>query len=630
MNAPKDSRTSPSLERGFQLGKLRIDPLEGELSGPGGCENLDPKVMDVLVLLAQHAGQLVSREEMLASIWPGMVVTDDALTRCIYELRRQLAQAGGDESYKALVETLPKRGYRLNGEITLLESRPGTQSRRWLKQHWLALAIVIPAVVLLLLVIGDRIAGPDAEPRSPSADAATNSIAVLPFVDMSAGEDQEYFSDGIAEEILNRLTQSPNLRVISRTSSFSFRDRPLDIREIASRLNVNHVLEGSIRRSANHLRVTAQLIAASSNAHVWSATYDRELGDLFTVQDEIAASVATALQATLASSAARDQPPINPEAYERFLRGQFFYNRRAPGDAELSAKYYQEAIAVDAGYARAWAALSAAYMLLVDSDPRSGMIWLARQGEAAHKAVELDPNLAVAHARLAMYYFSTADRQYGREHLRKARELDPNEPLARIGAPWSGDFKEAVAEQRQAVERDPLSPTARTNLGLVLMAAGQLDEAMSEFRKALELNPAAGWDKELEIGRIFVLQGRYDEAYSEIAQHSEADARDHLLALLWQAPGRLAEADAALKRLSVRPVKMNEVRLAELYAFRGMTEKAFASLQSVIDAIQHDDDSALPAAPRISQLQNEMQVSPFLKPLQTDPRWAALLADPFT
>ena len=127
-----------------------------------------------------------------------------------------------------------------------------------------------------------------------------------------------------------------------------------------------------------------------------------------------------------------------------------------------------------------------------------------------------------------------------------------------------------------------------------------------------------------------MLQGRYDEAYSEIAQHSEADARDHLLALLWQAPGRLAEADAALKRLSVRPVKMNEVRLAELYAFRGMTEKTFASLQSVIDAIQHDDDSALPAAPRISQLQNEMQVSPFLKPLQTDPRWAALLADPFT
>ena len=192
------------------------------------------------------------------------------------------------------------------------------------------------------------------------------SIAVLPFLDMSAAKDQGYLSDGVTEEILNRLSQADNLRVIARTSSFSMRDEALDVPEIAARLGVEYVLEGSVRRSGEQMRITAQLIDVSTNAHVWSRTYDRRVDDLFAVQDEIAASVAAALQVSLTGNDSAERPPASVEAHERFLQGQFHYNRRSPGDIERAVQNYKQAVALDPDYARAWAALAGAYSLLYD------------------------------------------------------------------------------------------------------------------------------------------------------------------------------------------------------------------------------------------------------------------------
>lgn len=391
----------------FQLEELRIYPAAGEVTGPGGREQLDPKVMGVLVFMAQHARQVVSREELLAQLWPNSIVTDDALTRCIYELRRQLSHAGGSERYKAMLETLPKRGYRLNADITPPQPGPDMRLQARSRRPWITLAIALAAVAALAIVVSQRFAHSPPQPQSSSgADGASpatvaNSIAVLPFVDMSASHDQAWLADGISEEILNRLAQSRSLRVIARTSSFSFRNRQVGIAEIAARLGVTHVLEGSVRRAGDRVRITAQLIAAADNSHVWSETIDRELGDLFAIQDEIAASVAAALDVALLGEAGHSEAPVNAAAHERFLQGEFFYNRRAPGDVGRAVKYYEQAVAIDPGYARAWAALSGAYGLQFDPGGPAANDWLERQGEAARKAVEFGPGLAVAHARLS-------------------------------------------------------------------------------------------------------------------------------------------------------------------------------------------------------------------------------------
>ncbi|MGE0467319.1 MAG: winged helix-turn-helix domain-containing protein [Steroidobacteraceae bacterium] len=620
MTAAAHTRADQAPEQGFLLGTLRIDPPAGEVTGPGGREKLDPRVMDVLVMLAQHAGQVVLREDLLSKLWPDSAPTDDVLSRCIYELRRQLGRAADDEQLKAMIETVPKRGYRLNGEVKPISPESATP---WGWMRWLlpTSAAAITAALLLWFTVG----------RTPPASAEPESIAVLPFVDMSEGQDHGYLADGISEEILNRLVQAENLRVISRTSSFAFRGEALEIRDIAAQLGVSHVLEGSVRRSGNDIRITAQLIAASDNSHVWSETFDREYGDLFTVQDEIAQAVTSALQVSLKRVDACCPAP-KPEALEPFLQGQFFYNRRSPGDIERAVSYYEQAVAIDPQYATAWAALAGAYSLLMYDHGGSVERLRPLQGEAARKAVELAPGLAVAHARLGQYYYSVSDDLKGDEHFRKAQALDPDDPLV-MGyssdrALRRGDLKAGVEIWRRLVERNPLSPTDRLNFANFLAAAGRLDESAAEFRKALELNPDFRWSARFEFAQVLVLQHRYDEAIAQIEKMPGGEARDYGLALLHQAPGRAAEADAALKRLAERPAEAGDIMLAELYASRGMTEQAFAALVAARSVSGLAPDAAQRAAQQIGYMRTEIIRSPLLKALHDDPRWAELTAEP--
>jgi TolB-like protein/DNA-binding winged helix-turn-helix (wHTH) protein/Tfp pilus assembly protein PilF len=634
MNTPVENAGSQTPKAAFQLGELTVDPRSGEARGPGGREKLDPKVMDVLIVLAQHAGQVVLREDLLAQLWPNVVVTDEVLSRCIYELRRQLSLAGGSERYKELIETIPKRGYRLIGDVIPAPDPPSTSPPVRPKWRFPTLIAAAAAVALLLIVFGWRATDTPAETHARPAASAVNSIAVLPFVDMSEGHDQGYFSDGIAEEILNRLAQSGELRVIARTSSFSLRDRSLDVAEIARKLNVTHVLEGSVRKAGDRIRITAQLISASDSSHLWSDTFDRGLDDVFSVQDEIATSVATALQITLGGGTPKGRMPASVEAYESFLKGEFFYYRRGPGDVDRSVTYFKEAISIDPRYARAWAALAGAYSHQAWDGVHLDKALQRLQGEAALRAIELDPRLAVAHSRLAQFYSETSDGKKAEEHDRIALALDPDEPMVLAGGVSfdEGDIDEAIAIQRRIVARDPLNPVARQLLAVVLLADGRFDEAMSEYRSVLELNPDAGLDVEIELVRIRVLQGRDAEAYTAVSRMPEGKYRDHGLALLYRAPDHGAEADAALARLIRRQSEpagsivggvMDDIRLAEVQTFRGMTEEAFATLARKKDALEHGPDSERPVA---SYFQNEARVSPFLKALHSDPRWAAFIS----
>ena len=544
MNAAVDTRTNRVLEQGFQLGELTIDPMAGEVSGAAGREKLDPKVMDVLVMLAQHAGQVVLREDLLARLWPNTVVTDDALSRCIYELRRQLPQAGGDERYRAMIETVPKRGYRLNGEITLTRPQAGTPGLRvWLDWRWLAAAIVAAAGVLLWFSLSRQGVGPAV--RGP-AGAGQSSIAVLPFVDMSAGKDQGYLADGIAEEVRSRLAQAKDLRVISRSSSFLFRDKPADVRGIADKLDVTHVLEGSVRRSGNSLRITAQLIATPDSSHVWSMRFDRKVGDIFAIQDEISLQVTRALEVSLTPGAMERmtrEGTTNLEAYLEFLQGHALLATNRVSDARAAITRFEQAVALDPAFAAAYlgiaeAALFAAEFEITDDrqsrfesarrrgrmliekalsiDPANGEAYLHRAHLSAfddlasaeadyRRGLELSPNSAEGYAGLAeVLYTSRPRRDEALELLDRARRLDPLKPAydVRKAVYLYDERSDPVAARellRDVVALHPRYAPAVARLCESNLLVGDIAEAVRYCEEALALDPL------LEESRRFLI-----------------------------------------------------------------------------------------------------------------------------
>ena len=629
-----------ALTQGFQLEGLQVAPLTGELSGPGGNVRLDPKVMDVLVLMATQPRQVMLREELVSRLWGHAVVTDDAVTRCFYELRRNLAHAGGNERYRNLIETVPKRGYRLNASIVAglpapappappAEDSPAADSPAPTVasgRFWKA----VGAAAALVIAIGGAVIFWESTEKAeaPVPGAASHSIAVLPFLDMSEGQDQHYLADGMTEEVLNHLAQSENLRVIARTSSFALRDTKMDVPEIGKRLDVEYVLEGSVRRSGDRVRITAQLIDASTNLHAWSRTYDRTLDDLFEVQDDIAASVATALQVELSAGQGQEVDQPSFEAYEQYLLGQTNFHRRASGDIERSIQHYRRSTEIDPRFARAWAALAGAYSL-ADYEALGEPKYRDLQGAAARRAVELDPSLPMGQARLAQYYFQTGQRERGREHFQKAVALDPNDPLV-LGFTSSralarGDLPAAIDIWRRLVELDPLSTMHRSNLGNFLLAVGKTNEGLVHLRAAVDLSPTSE-DARLDLARGLIFAGRSAEAAPLIQQVPPGPARDVTFALLAHDPKHGAAARATLSRLEIPPADVRlSVALADAHAFNGDTESAIR----VLTATRAECDRKKDEMSYICwNLYENLNISPFLAPLRDDPRWARLIMAP--
>jgi len=627
-----DTRTGAKSGSEFRLGDLRVDPQTGDVTGPGCRVQLDPKVMGVLAILAERAGQVVPREELISRLWPDVVVTDDALSRCLYDLRRKLAAAAGSDEYRALVETLPKRGYRLNGVAESIEP-PATANQNSRRGLWLwtaAVAAIITLVAGVLLSL-DR-EGVDPAPASATPRAVPR-IAVLPFDDLSEKRDQQFLADGLTEDILNRLTRSEGLDVIARTSTFALRDQSLNIAEIARRLEVTHVLEGSVRRTGDRIRVTAQLIDAADSAHLWSETYDRDLGDLFTIQDEISMAVAAALETRLVLPAGYETE--NVDALVRFAQGEHFYSRRAPGDVERAVAAYTDAVTLDPGYARAWAALAGAYSFLAwRRDPPDRSL-IEKQGEAARRAVALAPGLGVAHHRLGQFLFESSDLEAARRHWAESARLDPQNPLtlslqAKL-AVERGDFQAAVEIHRRIVAADPMALTYRANLAVMLVADGQLEAALEEIRNTRENFDGAEPDLDSEIALILVLLGRFPEAERVLAGMPEGRARDYGTALLYALPAKRTEADAALARLAMTPNDsalrddiVEVIRLAEIYTFRGQEDEAFRTLEGKKEALASRSHIK---ASFLGYLRLEARLSPILKSLHSDRRWAAFIAD---
>ena len=346
------------------------------------------------------------------------------------------------------------------------------------------------------------------------------SVAVLPFVNMSGDSNNEYFSDGITEELLNALAHLPDLRVPGRTSSFAFKDGGLTIRQIADTLDVAHVLEGSVRRQGETVLITAQLIDAQTDAHLWSDTFERELTDIFAIQREIATAIADQLQVSLSGAEqARlvGEGTANTEAYEAYLRGRYFWNQRTAESIQTAIREFQRAVDLDSNYAEAYSGLADSY-LIIDNYVFRTMPDYRTNSElglaAAQRAVSLRPDLGMAHASLGFGLWMVGDWENADRELERAIELNPGYAIGHMWRAWvlssTGRADEAVGPAQRALELDPVSRVISLVSGEVLLFAGRMEEAIEQLRKTIGLAPewANPW---FDLGHALLIEGRYDE-----------------------------------------------------------------------------------------------------------------------
>jgi adenylate cyclase len=435
------------------------------------------------------------------------------------------------------------------------------------------------------------------------------SIAVLPFVDMSPGKDQEYMSDGIAEELLNLLTRIPELRVISRSSAFSFKGKDIDIPTMAQQLNAAYILEGSVRTADDQLRITAQLIEARSDTQRWSKTYDRKLENIFQIQDEIAAKVVEELRITLLSDMPRSRH-IDEEAFKLVLQARYFWYRRAPGDEEQALVLYQRALEIDPSYAPAWAGLSVAYSVAADADRIDRETGLARAYEAAVKALALDPSLADAHVRMGQALGRKRDYPGQMTEYERAYELDPNNPLV-LGV-MGGLLRrrerldEAIELSERAESVDPLGAIWPTIKGQYLLSAGRFDEAEVAIDRAFELNSNTEVYR-TKMAELSILRGEYAKALELLNTLPETGPNLVRIAVAYHGVGRHEESDNALVQIqALGGGPYLEYGLAAVYARRGENDKAFEQLEKIPDGIM---------------FRATILYEPFFLVLHDDPRW---------
>jgi TolB-like protein/DNA-binding winged helix-turn-helix (wHTH) protein/tetratricopeptide (TPR) repeat protein len=624
----------------YEFADFRLDAQRRVLSSriDGQPIQVTGKVIDTLVYFVEHAGVLLDKQTLLAALWPNVVVEESNLTQTMHTLRRVLGERPGEHRF---IVTVPGRGYRFVADVT----RPASEDPAplvapeqsiaerpvWPRARiWVASLIAGTVIVtgLSAFLLRTR---PDESEHAAGIVASMPAVAVLPFVDMSEAHNQAYFADGLSEEILNLLAQSAAMSVIARTSSFSFKDHPdMDIAMIAHKLRATHVLEGSVRKSGEHVRITAQLVDGATSAHLWSRTYDREVTDIFSVQDDIAAAVTAALNATLSNGHQPQQADTTSAvAFEDYLHGKYFFNRGGESDVMRGKEYFEQALHVDPNYARAWVGLAGIYTALSwrqAPDQTMQREWL----QSIERGLSLGPGLAEAHVRAAQYYWWLGDWGTSEEHCKVAIALNPSDALVLTVSALKdlaiGHRLEALSLQRRAVAVDPLSADGHDYLGLYLAAVGEFEEAEKELRDARELSPTLpGID--VDIAKVLVMRKRFDEAIAMLKPMPASPSRDQGLALAYYGKGNLKAADEALGRLDTLAKQPDasahkKIYVAEVHAFRGDAEQALTLIESAVGPAS----SRQMAASMIDAIQ-VVHRSPFFIPLHTQARWHALFPD---
>jgi TolB-like protein/Flp pilus assembly protein TadD len=474
-------------------------------------------------------------------------------------------------------------------------------------------AIIGVLAVAVVLLLTDRFVLRRGVNETTAVLIREKSIAVLPFVNMSSDKEQEFFSDGISEELLNVLSKVPQLQVAARTSSFSFKGKQIEIPEIARQLHVANVLEGSVRKSGDRLRITAQLIHAAEGYHLWSETYDRKLDDIFKIQDEIAGEVVKQLKVTLLGAAPTVRP-TDPKAYTLYLQAVQLKRQFTPEAFRQSDALLNQVLQIDPRYAPAWSQLAKNSVnegfegLLPSSEG------LARGREANERALTIDPDYAPAHARLGSIAAYNNDFVAAAKHFERALALDPSDVTVldevAVFLKSLGRLQEALALNEAIVRRDPVSLAALNNLGNAQLLTGHFDAAIASFRTVLRLSPGYGGAQYL-IGEAMLLKGDAPAALTEIEQEKGEVLRLIGLSMAYHALGRKTESDAALRTLTAKFEKDWSYNIAFVYAFRGEADKAFDWLDK---AVQHQDAG-------FSEIVSEN----LFDNIHSDPRWLPFL-----
>ena len=611
----------------FEFGPYSLDPSSGELRKHGTRIKLQERPFRVLLMLLEVPGQVVSREELQMRLWPDgtFVDFDHGISSAVNKLRTALNDSAAHPHF---IETVGRRGYRMIYPVTRVTPPPPAlpiveepqrvpllppTPRRW-PLIALAVAFLITAGILIAPRLLHR--------QTASTKPPVRSIAVLPLKNLSSDPEQEYFSEGLTDELITRLASLENLRVISRTSSMQYANTTKALPQIAQELHVDAIVEGSVLRSGDRVRITAQLIEASSDRHIWAQSYERNQRDIFALQNDVTRDIANNIMLRLEPAdrirLARSRP-IVPAAHEAYLRGLQAFEKRGEVNIRQAVTYFQEAVAQDPSYALAYAQLADCYALLGGYSMLPDVRDIEKARAAANQAIALDSTLAEAHLPLALIA-QNYDMDWGEaeRHYRRALELDPKEPTAHHWyaefLAFQGRFPEAFQHIERARELDPSSLILLTDRAVIYAYARDYDESLRQFREVLARDPK--FPRTSLIIIPLVAKKQYAEAL-QILHAQDPDhrlgfthaARAYVMGLSGDRKGARHELNQLLALHNIKAMDAS----ALLYAYIGLgdTDSSFALLERAF--AQH------------STTLSSLKVNPAYDSLRGDPRFEQLL-----
>lgn len=635
-----------ALNAGFYLGDWVVEPLKGTIDRGGTTKRVEPKVMDVLVCLASEPGEVCRREELLECVWGDVVVSEEVLTRCISELRSALGDTGKTRNY---IQTLPKRGYRLLKPVHLLasqaENKPAGDDQqasvpqipaddlsghfanssrtnagyknayRW---FWPAILLLATAGGWLLFsanqpneIGAEQIkntadapwVAPDvaAPPNTPPSVKGVNTVAVLPFVNLSGDAETDYFANGITADIRNTLVRlaSENLRVVARTSSEVFRGQAIDIRSIGAQLGANLIVEGTVRISDQRVRVTAQLTKTVDGFPVWAERFEHDLSDGLLIQSAIADEIVQQLLPSDDELQSSHQHETNLKAYDYYLLGRHHWNRRTPEALDLADNYFRSALEQDSDYALALSGLADTLILREEYGGSNPDDAVARAKSLVNRALALQPDLGEAHASQGMIASHLGDKAQAEASYRKAVELKPSYSMGRM---WLGNLllrnnnaNEAFEHFSEALQFDPLNPIVQQNHLRALSLMGRYEEAAKLARAYFTDTPS---DHFLKTWMYAMLDaGRYDELLSFAVRHTfSEDYADYGTELVIEALIMLQRFDEAKKLYEQLSERLGDAKKGFFLATLGTALRDTDKLHRAATLMEGDDSKLNPYA----------------------------------